>query len=40
MYLDNGFDDDERSDIGVVAEVHSLNQYSKGKRVYYGYSYG
>ena len=22
-----------------VAEVHSLNQYSKGKRVNYGYSY-
>ena len=26
--------------IYIVAEVHSLNQYSKGKRVYYGYSYG
>ena len=23
-----------------MAEVHSLNQYSKDKRVYYGYSYG
>ena len=26
--------------IYIVAEVHSLNRYSKGKRVYYGYSYG
>ena len=26
--------------LNVVAEVHSLNRYSKGKRVYYGYSYG
>ena len=23
-----------------MAKVHSLNQYSKGKRVNYGYSYG
>ena len=23
-----------------MAKVHSLNQCSKGKRVYYGYSYG
>ena len=26
--------------IYIVVKVHSLNQYSKGKGVYYGYGYG